>query len=426
MTLSPDTTTTTGPPVSLTCTFVNTLATGGMNLAANPTDLKYVTASAATKTYQFAQDLTAETAAKTSQALSKTYTVANEVSVWVENQLVTGSHGVAIAGKVVASPLTGADVNRNAVPGYDEPLARQDVLKDIPAGAPERMGFFLKGKPSVDGMPASAVFDIRHNYRTPPVLNALPHSPYIKMGEGENATDVRTCFNEAPSEFIGELKSSKSIDLFVHGFNVSSSESLNLRSRYVGNLRRVKYKNVNAGVSWSGDVGNNLASKALYFNRATRSADMSWEGVAQTVDFFRGINPDIKVDPTTHSLGARLVLDAAANGVKFNTVVLIVPAVDADAFSHGGKYEKAIQNISHLVVVYSRNQEVIFGVYRLAQFSRAMGDVGPVGQVNHPDFKAIDATDAWRNRYGMEINSHSDIYGPATIRMLVDQRRRNQ
>jgi protein gp37 len=43
--------------------------------------------------------------------------------------------------------------------------------------------------------------------------------------------------------------------------------------------------------------------------------------------------------------------------------------------------------------------------------------------VHHRDFKAIDATDAWRNPYRMEINSHSDIYEPETVEMLKRQLR---
>ena len=90
------------------------------------------------------------------------------------------------------------------------------------------------------------------------------------------------------------------------------------------------------------------------------------------------------------------------------------------------QYEKAIQNIDHLVVVYSRNQEAVFGVYRLARFDRALGDVGPSGPVNHPDFTAIDATKASRNSYGIEVNNHSDIFEPETVKMLIERLRRKQ
>jgi hypothetical protein len=108
-------------------------------------------------------------------------------------------------------------------------------------------------------------------------------------------------------------------------------------------------------------------------------------------------------------------------------VVLFVPAVDNEAISIGGKYEKAIQNIDHLTVVYSKRQEVVFGLsYRLTQWDRALGAVGPSDLVRHPDFKAIDATDAWRNPYGIEINSHSDIYEPAAVQMLYRQWRQEK
>jgi hypothetical protein len=176
-----------------------------------------------------------------------------------------------------------------------------------------------------------------------------------------------------------------------------------------------------------GDVGSNIASKLIFFRRAERSADMSWEGLQKLDRFAKSYNPGIQINATTHSLGARILLDAAASGVKFNSVILIVPAVDNEDISVGGKYEKAIQNIDHLTVVYSRRQEVVFGIsYWGTQWDRALGSVGPPGLVRHPDFKAIDATDAWRNPYHMEINNHSDIYEPETVEMVRRQLRLGQ
>jgi hypothetical protein len=197
-----------------------------------------------------------------------------------------------------------------------------------------------------------------------------------------------------------------------------------MKTRFAESLNAAGYENVNLMVSWSGDVGNNSFSKLAFFDRAKQSADMSWQGLQKLDNFLKSVRPGIKVNAVTHSLGVRLVLDAAANGVKFHNVVLFVPAVNNEDISAGGKYEKATQNIDHLIVVYSRRQEVVFGLlYRCTQFNQALGSVGPSGLVHHRDFKAIDATDAWRNSYRMEINSHSDIYEPETVEMLKRQLR---
>jgi hypothetical protein len=85
----------------------------------------------------------------------------------------------------------------------------------------------------------------------------------------------------------------------------------------------------------------------------------------------------------------------------------------------GGKFEKALQNIDRLVVVYSRHQEAVFGAaYRLAEFDRALGYTGPAGAINHPNLQVIDGTDF--------IKSHSDIYNQKVIKILVDNLRRYQ
>jgi hypothetical protein len=123
---------------------------------------------------------------------------------------------------------------------------------------------------------------------------------------------------------------------------------------------------------------------------------------------------------TTHSLGARLILDAANHGVRMGTVILLVPAVDNEVLSTGGKYEKALQNIDHLVVVYSKNQELVFGAaYRAARFDRALGYVGPAGKVP-ANVTVIDATKASDRNMNVEIDNHGDIFEPATVKMIIN------
>jgi hypothetical protein len=282
------------------------------------------------------------------------------------------------------------------------------------------MRFFETDQAPVPGKPASAVFDIRHNLTTTPLLNVMPHFSRINIAKGENPDDLDVCFNEAPAEFIEKLKSSKSLNVFVHGFNVGANDSLDMRGTFADiQFPKFQYFNISASLTWSGDAGNNLISKPLFLKRSEQVADMSWPGVARMADFTHGVNPDLVINPTTHSLGARLVLDAAANGVKFGTVILIVPAVDNDALCPGGKFEKALQNIDRLVVVYSRHQEAVFGAaYRLAEFDRALGYTGPAGAINHPNLQVIDGTDF--------IKSHSDIYNQKVIKILVDNLRRYQ
>jgi hypothetical protein len=62
-------------------------------------------------------------------------------------------------------------------------------------------------------------------------------------------------------------------------------------------------------------------------------------------------------------------------------------------------------------------------MYRSTELNQSLGSVGPSALVHHPDFKAIDATDAWRNPYQMVINNHGDIYEKETVQMLKRQLR---
>jgi len=172
-------------------------------------------------------------------------------------------------------------------------------------------------------------------------------------------------------------------------------------------------------VTWSGDVGNNPVSKSVYFGRAVRSAEMSWEGVARAVEFIRSVNPGIAVNLVTHSLGSVVALEMAKHGVKFDTVIMLVPAIDNESLSIGGKYEKALQNINRLVVVSSDNQGFVFGTaYRAGRFDRALGYTGPTGFVPHHKAAFIDGTASNRNAFGVNINNHSDIYDRETINMI--------
>jgi hypothetical protein len=320
--------------------------------------------------------------------------------------------------------VVGGLIDPDPVPAAGPVTQRDDLNLLSGAGQPDTKCFVMQQEPNPSD-PASATFDIRHHYRTPPILGALPHSSAISLAKGEKAGDMEVYFNEAPSAFVAQLKATRSIDLYFHGFNVLTEESLRFRSRFVRNLKEEGYNNASALISWSGDVGNNFFSKMLFFNRAVKSAAISSEGVVKAAGFIQKFNPDILFNAVTHSLGAQVVLNAADRGVKYDTVIMLVPAVDKGDFAPGGRYAKAIQNIKHLVVVSSESQRPVFIPYMLARFSHAMGEVGPVN-VQHPGFTYIDATKSSRNPFGMVIDGHSDIYGEQTLKMISKFLKRDQ
>jgi hypothetical protein len=347
-------------------------------------------------------------------------------NVFRNNPITFVIRGAFDAARTVMSVVFGGRIIEESIREY-EPVVIPEDLATLAESQGTGMGFFVAKKASRSDDLSSAVFEIRHDYKTPPLLNVLPHSPFISLPEGERGNDVSAYFNHTPSEFMKQLKATDSIDLFLHGYNVRANKSLDLRDKFSFLLKKKEgYSNINALVSWSGDVGNNFFSKTLFFNRAVKSTSLSWEGIAKTTEFLRSYNPDIKINATTHSLGAGMLLEAASHGVKFGTVILLVPAVDNEALSPGGKYEKALQNIDKLIVVYSKSQPEAFVPYQMARFDRALGDVGPSGPVNHPNFMAIDATKADRNeKYRIQVDNHGDIFDEQMIRMMADQLRPN-
>ncbi len=299
--------------------------------------------------------------------------------------------GIVFGGRYNQEPLKGHHLIAN-------PADRSCLATSKTSG----LDYYLKDSPDPEGFTPSAIFDIRNDLKTPALLNILPHSSIVSLGKGSNPSHAGVYFNKLPIQFIDKLKTSNSIDLYFHGYNVGTNKSLDIQNKFSKLLDRHGYQNINALITWSGDVGNNFLAKAIYFNRAVSSAGISWKGVLAATEFIRTFNPEIKINATTHSLGAGPLLEAASRGVKFNTVILIVPAVDNEALSVGGKYEKALQNIDQLIVVYSGHQDAVFIPYRMGRFDRALGDVGPSSPVNHPNFIAIDASSSKKNpEYGI-------------------------
>ncbi len=259
----------------------------------------------------------------------------------------------------------------------------------------------------------SGVFDIRNSYHIKAIDNLTPsvaalHMPRICLDSGSKNYD----FTLNTDYSVEDLKKVDSINLFVHGYNTDEKDAVRFETKYINELKAQGYSNPSAVIYWSSDIGSNSVSKLALFNRDVQSAEISWPSLANVVDYIKGINPDIKINVITYSLGFDLVAEAAAHDVHFNSVIAIVPAIHNEDICIGGKYEDAISNMGKLRVLYSKNQPGVFGVvYRLAQFDNALGYYGPSGMINHPDFEAVDAT-----KY---IKGHGDIYEQNTISYMI-------
>ncbi len=75
------------------------------------------------------------------------------------------------------------------------------------------------------------------------------------------------------------------------------------------------------------------------------------------------------------------------------------------------------------MIVYSRSQPEAFLPYKAAEFDKAMGDVGPFGKINHPNFTAIDATPT-KDKTKLAVKDHGNIYSSEMIDLLIKNLRR--
>ncbi len=179
--------------------------------------------------------------------------------------------------------------------------------------------------------------------------------------------------------------------VMVHGYNC---ESGNVQDAYRSNVEMMHEESVlpcdggAAGFLWPGLGGNWI--EAAEFHRAQRMAD----GAAPWLAKYLATAKDPVV--VTHSLGARVALQAAASGAKIRTLALMGAAVDEDALSN--TYLKALPNIGKIIVFHSLRDEVLGRLYRLDQMAFALGFKGP--KIELPSVESVDVT--------MDVSGHNE------------------
>ena len=225
---------------------------------------------------------------------------------------------------------------------------------------------------------------------------------------------------EVNSDYLpSQLYGANHVNLFVHGFNVSADGAREFRNTFASRFNEGGYTNPNILLSWQGDIGNNSLSKLMLFNKDVANSKAIWQAVGGVTSYINNVDNNIGINAVTHSLGASTILNAAKNGVKFNTVIMLVPAIDNESISIGGEYAGAIRNIDNLVLVYSGNQTPTFTAYGIMQQDIAAGWKGVSGLVAHRNFTQINATSSISNDWGIQIDNHGDIYENETLRMLL-------
>jgi esterase/lipase superfamily enzyme len=86
------------------------------------------------------------------------------------------------------------------------------------------------------------------------------------------------------------------------------------------------------------------------------------------------------VDVQTHSLGARVALQALSAGAKpkkIDNVLLTAPAVDNEALEPDKEFHAALGNAKRCFVYHSANDPVLAVSYRIGKLDKALGYQGP-------------------------------------------------
>jgi esterase/lipase superfamily enzyme len=85
------------------------------------------------------------------------------------------------------------------------------------------------------------------------------------------------------------------------------------------------------------------------------------------------------VDVQTHSLGARVALQALAfeREIFVDNLMLTAPAVDNESLEPDREFNRALRSCRRCIVYHSRRDTVLKLAYRVGSLDRALGDTGP-------------------------------------------------
>jgi esterase/lipase superfamily enzyme len=193
-----------------------------------------------------------------------------------------------------------------------------------------------------------------------------------------NLSDL-TRFQPLDAAAVAERLRGKHVGVLVHGFKnpisavASSYKSIEDAMRKAGMLSEPFYSEL-VGFAWPGAV------TALGFFAAIPFANNSSE---YFFDLLKLLGTSAKTtDVQTHSLGARVALQAASaqDEVFVDNLMLTAPAVDNESLEPGQEFNGALDACNRCFVYHSKDDSVL-KVYTVAALDRALGRKGP----EHPD-----------------------------------------
>lgn len=168
-----------------------------------------------------------------------------------------------------------------------------------------------------------------------------------------------------PSTFqqsTGDLKSTQ--QLLIHGYNNDDNAAITSYVTLEKNLDRLC-----TGLLWPG------CKEFLEYPLAVQNAKLSgW----RLKDLLSALSESDRQNLTiqTHSLGARVALEALNHEITINRLILSAPAVNFDAFRV--EFSQVLKNVKRIDIAISSNDLVLRKDYYFGSFGGvAMGCIGP-------------------------------------------------
>ena len=184
----------------------------------------------------------------------------------------------------------------------------------------------------------------------------------------------------------------RKVILFVHGYNVTTSEALKSAEDFFSKVQAGLLRDevelddyVFVLFTWPGDVG------PLWFDAAQNLAHASGVGLYRLATALR-TNGATRVTLVTHSLGVHVGLRSAAilgerrirknSPAHYDAVLLLAPAIENDVFRRPKLFDRyhfpeSAFGMSWLHIFSSRADDVLKKAFSASEFDRALGYSGP-------------------------------------------------
>jgi len=174
------------------------------------------------------------------------------------------------------------------------------------------------------------------------------------------------------NELLDEI-SGKKILLLVHGYNNEQDEVYDAYTIIEDKIsEHINDYDLVVGYSWpGGDIGLEWYSSKKRANsvaRRFRNLILTLSEAANSIDIM------------SHSLGARVVLKALKQAEEKHIVrnyFCLAAAVDNEVLEKGEDFYLSVSKIEKIFIFHSKNDGVLSGAYRLAEWDNALGLYGP-------------------------------------------------